>query len=87
MADFTDDVDLTFTIPGNAPYEYPQVILNMTSAVVVVPTFFQRIFDSSLAQYVYYTLETVTDAPAVGDTTPNHTNNLVVATHEVIKEN
>lgn len=44
----------------------------------------QRIYDSSLAQYVYYSDTAVTTSPAAGVTVPNHTNNLVTATHEII---
>ncbi len=41
----------------------------------------QRIFDSVLAVYVYYTKTVIDIAPAIGETIPNHTGNLVTATH------
>lgn len=44
----------------------------------------QRIYDSSLAQYVYYTDSAVNTSPTSGDTIPNHTNNLVADTHEIL---
>ena len=48
-----------------------------------VPTT-QRIFDSNLAVWCWYELVAITATPNVGDTTPNHTNTLVAATHEVM---
>jgi hypothetical protein len=44
----------------------------------------QRIFDTSLSQYVYYTEATENDAPDQAATAPNHTGNLDAATHEVL---
>ena len=44
----------------------------------------QRIFDSNLNAWCWYSLVAITATPNVGDTTPNHTNNLVAATHEVM---
>ena len=44
----------------------------------------QRIYDSNLAVWCWYELVAITPTPAVGDTTPNHTNNLVPATHEIL---
>lgn len=48
------------------------------------PPLAQRIYDTGLGQFVTYTKTFVDTAPAPGETIPNHTNNLVVATHEVL---
>lgn len=48
------------------------------------PKFFQRIYDTVLKQYVYYTISTVTDAPGSSDTVPNHSGTLESQTHEII---
>jgi len=45
--------------------------------------FHQEIYDSGLAQFVYYTLTFVTATPLVTDTIPNHSGSLVAATHAV----
>jgi hypothetical protein len=45
--------------------------------------YYQRIYDST-AGWVYYTKDVVDAAPSSGETTPNHTDNLVAATHEVL---
>lgn len=44
----------------------------------------QRIFDTGVAGYVYYVKNEVDTNPAPGETSPNHTNNLVAATHEIL---
>lgn len=88
MADFT-----AVLFPATTPEpvlgdEGPSVVLVGTAIgnLAPDPTFFQRIYDSSVG-YVYYTQGVVNPTPDVADTTPNHTNNLVAATHEIIKEN
>jgi len=54
-----------------------------TTAAIAPGNFVQRIFDTGVGDWVYYTLPTITATPAVLDTIPNHTNSLVPATHEV----
>lgn len=44
----------------------------------------QRIYDSTAGWCVYETPEVIDAAPSSGDTTPNHTSNLVAGTHEVL---
>jgi hypothetical protein len=57
--------------------------LGFNSRGGVTPTqFIQRIYDSSVG-WCWYDLTAVTATPAVSDTTPNHTNNLVASSHEV----
>jgi hypothetical protein len=48
--------------------------------------FIQKIYDNTLAQYVYYTKATITATPVPSDTTPNHSGNLDTGTHVVIGE-
>ena len=86
MADFPAAVALTTSPDSVAFNEPPSVALFASASAPAVPSIFQRIYDST-AGYVYYTQETVNPAPAFDETTPNHTNNLVASTHEVIKEN
>ena len=43
----------------------------------------QKIYDTT-AGWCYYELTTVTATPTSGQTTPNHTNNLVAASHGVL---
>lgn len=51
-----------------------------------ISTYIQRIFDTSLNQYVQYsTVNTFDKAPAAADTTPNHTGNIDEDTHEILK--
>jgi len=46
--------------------------------------FVQKIYDSSLQTYVYYTKAVVDDTPDSLETVPNHSGNLVANTHSVI---
>lgn len=50
------------------------------------PIYYQRIYDTSLGQYVVYTSGTITTTPAPAETVPNHTGtgNLDAATHEIL---
>jgi hypothetical protein len=50
------------------------------------PIYYQRIYDTSLGQYVTYTSGTITTTPAPAETVPNHTGtgNLDAATHEIL---
>lgn len=48
--------------------------------------FSQRIYDTGLGAFVYYTKQDIDPAPAATATSPNHTNNLDVATHVVLSE-
>lgn len=47
--------------------------------------FIQRIFDSGLNAFVYYSKGIIDDAPLSTETTPNHTDNLVANTHSIIQ--
>jgi hypothetical protein len=49
-------------------------------------TFYQRIRDNTLGQFVYYTLAEITSTPLSGETQPNHADDLDPATHVVIEE-
>ena len=98
MADLANAVGMPVPSPGGSgsskiavtidPFVIAKTyeILDRGAVGGAVPSIFQRIYDST-AGYVYYTQETVNPTPAFDETTPNHTNNLVAATHEVIKEN
>lgn len=44
----------------------------------------QRIWDTGLAQYVYYTSAPPTDAPSSVDTTPNHSGSIDSTTHAIL---
>jgi hypothetical protein len=51
--------------------------------------YLQKIYDTNVMGFVYYTRVTTdptTDPPLTTDTEPNHTNNLVLSTHAVLKE-
>jgi hypothetical protein len=47
-------------------------------------SFSQRIYDTGVGGWCYYILTTVTPTPQVTDTAPNHTNNLITSSHEVL---
>ena len=44
----------------------------------------QRIYDTGVGGWVYYSKVAIDPTPLAGETTPNHTNNLVAGTHEVL---
>jgi hypothetical protein len=44
----------------------------------------QRIYDTGNSVWVYYAPTPITDAPAPGDTTPNHSGALDASSHQVI---
>jgi hypothetical protein len=44
----------------------------------------QRIYDTGNSVWVYYAPTPITDAPAPGDTTPNHSGTLDASSHQVI---
>jgi hypothetical protein len=48
--------------------------------------FVQKIYDSSLQIYVYYTKAVIDETPAFNETIPNHSGNLVASTHAVVAE-
>lgn len=50
----------------------------------VPPPIYQRIYDTGLGQYVYFTKTTVDTAPAPGETSPNHSGSLDAARHEIL---
>lgn len=85
MADFTDVTDVSVS-PDISASKAISVVSLFTTDTFVEPAVFQRIYDSGLAQYVYYTLTVANPAPDPGDTVPNHSGSLVAATHEIIKE-
>lgn len=80
MADFTSVVVLTESPDATGQDEPPAVILD--AGVIPVTSFPQRIYDTGVGDWVYYTLTVKTPSPTPTQTTPNHTNNLVADTHE-----
>jgi hypothetical protein len=46
--------------------------------------YFQRQYDLTLNQYVYYKLPFITSSPNPAQTIPNHTNNFKSDSHEVL---
>lgn len=63
-------------------------ILGVRTALTPPAQYLQKIYDTS-AGWVYYTRTTTdpsSDPPLTTDTQPNHTNNLQLATHAILKE-
>ncbi len=86
MADFTDDVDVTFTMEDDPGYEYPGIAV---PSLGVTQLFLQRLFDTGLGAYVYFTRESVdptTPPLAVGDTQPNNTGSFDFTNHAILAE-
>lgn len=90
MAAVATPLDLTPVVPatgldptGTISGVRVVALTPLSVTVGVPPTIAQRIYDTGLAQYVTYT-SVIDTAPDSAITTPNHTNNLVVATHEVL---
>ena len=50
----------------------------------LVTYYVQRVFDTNVG-WCYYTTVAVNPTPLAGDTTPNHTNNLLAGSHGVIR--
>lgn len=48
--------------------------------------FVQKIFDSGIQKFVYYTKAVIDTNPDQSETAPNHSGNLVAATHAVVAE-
>ena len=51
----------------------------------VTTYYMQRVYDTVLAVWCYYTKTFLDPAPAPGDTTPNHTGNLLAGSHTVVR--
>jgi hypothetical protein len=70
------------------PATEPEIERFVLGGDVVPITYLQKIYDSSVG-FVYYTRESTANPPspalAVGDTQPNHTNNLDLSTHVIVK--
>lgn len=74
-------------LPESADYGVPQATyVNTTDQDPFTRVVLQRIYDTGLAQYVYYTQGIVNTAPAPGDTDPSHSGAIVTSTHEVVAD-
>ena len=50
-----------------------------------VVNYTQRVFDTALVVWCYYTLTTITATPLTTQTTPNHTGSLLAGAHEILR--
>lgn len=83
MAIFTADTIFDLNLISVPPMIHPGITLASGGDVAAVTTFYQQVFDST-AGYCYWASTTETATPTSGETTPNHTNNLVAGEHVVL---
>jgi hypothetical protein len=90
MAAVAESLDLTPVVPatgldptGTVSGVAVVALAPVSVTVGVLSEFAQRIYDTGLMQYVTYT-SVIDTAPDPLTTTPNHTGNLDVSTHEIL---